>query len=80
MPTVKACPYCGAEIGLVYNAGNPIWIDLEPAPDGPIVLRGDPLSVPAGHFVAAFFGVPSEGDEFFGIAAGAPRYRRHVCE
>jgi hypothetical protein len=78
MPDI--CVSCGRQFALVVElGGNSIWIDPEPVPDGELVLRGDPLNIPEGHFVAAFWNVGAEGDEFFGIPAGAPRYNTHVC-
>lgn len=76
----ETCVTCGGPFVLVHQVdGHGIWIDPEPVDGGELVLRGDPLNIPEGHFVAAFYGVGPEGDEFFGIPAGAPRYRRHVC-
>jgi hypothetical protein len=55
-------------------------IDPDPVAGGALVLRGDPRDVPPGEFVAAFHGVGPDGDEFFNIPAGAPRYRLHDCD
>jgi len=77
---MKTCINCGRPFAVVFNASNPIMIDPEPVEDGELVLRGDPGSCPDGEFVAAFYGVGPEGDEFWGVPAGAPRYREHVCD
>jgi hypothetical protein len=53
-------------------------VDAEPVTDpGPesFVLHGDLDDQPV-----ALWGVPPEGDPWFGVPAGALRYRRHVCE
>jgi hypothetical protein len=77
---IEICGTCREPFVMVYELdGNGIWIDPDPVPDGELVLRGDPLNIPDGHFVAAFHGVGPEGDDFFGIPAGAPRYRKHDC-
>lgn len=73
------CPRCGEMVALVHWSDHQMWIDVEPVADGELTLRGDHRAIPDGHFVAAFFGVGPEGDEFFGVPAGAPRYRRHEC-
>jgi hypothetical protein len=74
------CVTCGLPFVMVHQLdGHGIWIYPWPDPDGELVLRGDPLNIPEGHFVAAFYGIGPEGDEFFGIPAGAPRYRKHEC-
>ena len=75
------CVTCGGLFVTVYEMdGHAIWIDPQPAPDGELVLRGDPNNIPPGEFVAAFHGVGTAGDEFLGIPAGAPRYRQHNCD
>lgn len=75
-----ACVTCGLPFVLVHEIdGNPIWIYPWPVAGGELVLRGDPLNIPDGEFVAAFHGVGPDGDAFFGIPAGAPRYRKHDC-
>lgn len=72
------CRDCFEPFVVVYTIdGHPFWIYPDPVEDGELVLKGDPLNIPAGHFVAALYGVGPEGDEFFGIPADAPRYRRH---
>lgn len=74
------CVTCGKPFVMVYElGGNGIWIDPDPVEGGELVLRGDPHNIPPGHFVAAFWNVGPEGDEYFGIPAGAPRYRLHDC-
>lgn len=74
------CVNCGAPFTIVYELdGHAIWIDPDPVPDGQLALRGDPHNIPPGEFVAAFHAIDPEGDEFFGIPAGAPRYRKHNC-
>jgi hypothetical protein len=73
------CPTCGEQIALVHWADHQMWIDVEPVDNGELTLRGDHRAIPDGHFVVAFFGVGPEGDEFFGVPAGAPRYHRHSC-
>lgn len=78
MPQI--CGTCGRPIVMVYELdGDGIWIDPEPVAGGELVLRGDPHNIPPGEFVAVFHGVGPEGDEFFGVGAGAPRYRGHDC-
>ncbi len=76
----ETCVTCGRPFVTVHQMdGHGIWIDPVPAPDGEVVLRGDPNNIPPGEFVAAFYGVSADGDGFLGVPAGAPRYRRHDC-
>jgi hypothetical protein len=73
----ETCVTCGRPFVKVHQSDNSIMIDPDPVEDGDLVLIGDPHNIPEGHFVAALYGVGPEGDEFFGIPAGAPRYRKH---
>ncbi len=72
----RTCIICQREQILAREIdGNIVLLDPEPSPDGQLVVQGDLNDEPR-----ALWGVDPEGDEFFGIPAGAPRYRRHDCE
>jgi hypothetical protein len=69
------CCICSQKIARVRESdGNPILIDPEPVEHGPLVLISKRSWEPS-----ALHGVSPGGDEFWGIAAGEPRYQKHDC-
>lgn len=73
----RSCAFCRADLLVAREIDNHIRIvDAEPVPDGELVLKFyGPDQEPT-----AFWSVDPDGDEFFDIPAGAPRYRRHECK
>lgn len=73
------CVTCQRPFLLAYEIdGNPRWVDLEPVPGGDIALVF-PREPGPDTCVTLLHGVGPGGDPFFGLPAGAPRYRLHDC-
>lgn len=69
----QPCISCQVPTLMVWNANNPLRIEAEPVEDGELVVVFND-----DHGIA-YYGIDPEGDEFWKIPAGAPRFRQHRC-